>query len=229
MSPTTRLGVAGAVAALAVLGAVAFGLPSRGGQVPASAVSENARPATAEAAAAPTEHAHSGGVAESKQEPANDRAARLIAATRRSARQWRNVNAARADGYRSIGDEITGHEHYVQWDWAQDDAVLDPRRPESLVYEVDGMKRRLVSAMYILPPGSTMRDVPDIGDERAQWHRHTNLCWSGRTLAGLYYDGRCVPAGERRATTPMLHVWLTRNRCGPFAGLGVHRGHCDAS
>jgi hypothetical protein len=152
----------------------------------------------------------------------------LIAATRASADRWQDVSAAEADGFVSIGDGFTGHEHFVHREWARNTERLEPARPESLVYRVTNEGRELVSVMYILPPGSTMDDVPDLGDERAVWHAHDDLCWSpeGR-VAGLLVDGQCRPGGIHAVTPPMLHVWLVEHPCGPFAGLGDHGETCD--
>lgn len=153
---------------------------------------------------------------------------RLVERTRRQSRRWADVSDAEAAGYRSIGDAPTGYEHFVHWSRAADDRMLDPRRPESLVYEVRGERRRLVSAMYLMPPGSRMDDVPDLGDPRVRWHDHDNLCWDPerRTLSGLLLDGRCVPAGEHIPTPPMLHVWVVDHPCGPFAGIEGHGRSC---
>ncbi len=75
--------------------------------------------------------------------------------------QWADPAVAEAAGFHSIGDADSGHEHYVQWDWIDDDVWLDPDAPESLVYEPqpDGSKK-LVSAMYMLPATSPWRTSP---------------------------------------------------------------------
>lgn len=159
------------------------------------------------------------------------RAAKLIADTERSLVRFRTVAAAEAAGYRSIGDAITGFEHFVNASYLANPTVVDPHEPESLVFEVepDGA-RTLASAMYILPPGKTMADVPDIAGAMTQWHDHQNLCWdaSGTRLAGILGNGRCTPGGTFRATPPMLHVWVVPNECGPFAGIegSAHTGSC---
>ena len=79
-------------------------------------------------------------------------------------RQWADPAVAEAAGFHSIGDADSGHEHYVQWDWIDDDVWLDPDAPESLVYEpqADGSKK-LVSAMYMLPRDTALEDIPDYG------------------------------------------------------------------
>jgi hypothetical protein len=83
--------------------------------------------------------------------------------------------------------------------------------------------------MYILRPGKTMADVPDIAGELTLWHDHQNLCWDMRNgnpvVVGLTReDGSCA-RGAFFATPPMIHVWLTPQECGPFTGIeGTHGG-----
>ena len=156
------------------------------------------------------------GVTAEQQERARD----LIRRTRAGLQRYGDPAAAEADGFRSIGDGFTGFEHFVHYGYLANPTILDANEPESLVYKVspDGTKQ-LVSAMYILPTGSTMDDVPDVAGAMTPWHDHRNLCWTpdGR-LAGLFVNGKCS-AGEHRITPPMLHVWVVDHVCGPFAGI----------
>ena len=141
--------------------------------------------------------------------------------------QWSDYETAEAAGFRSIGDGgfAGAHEHFVQWDWINDDVILDPDAPESLVYEVqeDG-SRKLVSAMYMLPDDVALDEVPDIGGKLMQWHIHDNLCFSTDPeqprVAGITDgDGNCRPGLTKFAPAAMIHVWITPHKCGPFAAL----------
>jgi hypothetical protein len=109
----------------------------------------------------------------------------------------------------------------------RDGRELDPAAIESIVLQkqADGTKR-VMSAMYILEPGTTMDDVPDIAGSLTTWHDHQNLCWdaSGVRLAGVLRDGVCVPGGTFRPTPPMIHVWVDDPECGPFTGIEGHGG-----
>jgi hypothetical protein len=175
-----------------------------------------------------TDDEHAGHSAAEHAEHAGMTGEELIAAVAADAPRWADIAAAEAAGYRSIGDAFTGFEHLVHPDQAADPTVLDPTRPESLVYRVEDGEKTYVSAMFILPPGSTMDDVPDLGDERAVWHLHDDLCFDeeGR-LAGVFRDGQCLFGGEHRITPPMLHVWVVDHPCGPFAGIeGRHGDGC---
>jgi hypothetical protein len=154
----------------------------------------------------------------------------LVAVTVVRLPQWSDYRVAEAAGFHSIGDAPTGFEHFIQWDWIDDDVWLDPDHPESLVYrpQPDGSKR-LVSAMYMLPPSVALADVPDIGGALMQWHIHDNLCFTtgpAPKVAGLVdAAGRCGPGLQQLEPSPMIHVWITTNACGPFAALeGVGAG-----
>ena len=146
--------------------------------------------------------------------------------------QWSDYKVAEAAGYHSIGDGLTGFEHFIKWDSINDDVTLDPDHPESLVYapQPDGSKK-LVSAMYFLPDTVSLNDVPNIGGALMQWHIHDNLCFTNDPVAPQV-RGITNAAGElRRAAdqvplpAPMIHVWITPNKCGPFAALeGIGAG-----
>jgi hypothetical protein len=154
----------------------------------------------------------------------------LVAITLWRLPQWSDPKVAEAAGFQSIGDGLTGYEHLVQWDWINDGVILDPERPESLVYRVDrDGTRTLEAAMYMLPQGETLDTVPELGGKLTQWHIHDNLCFSpgeapkvrGLTGAG----GGCRAGLVKLDPVPMIHVWIVPHRCGPFAALeGVGAG-----
>jgi hypothetical protein len=107
-----------------------------------------------------------------------------------------------------------------------DGRTLDPGHVESVVMQVqpDGVTKKVVSAMYIAEPGTTLETVPDIGGELTVWHDHQNLCWNGNKLAGVVVNGHCVPGGTFRPTPPMIHLWIDDPPCGPFSGIEGHGG-----
>lgn len=159
------------------------------------------------------------------------RAENLIAITLIRLPHFADYRTAEAEGYHSIGDAFTGAEHFINWQAIDDDHVLDPDHPESLVYEPqpDGSKK-LVSAMYMLKRGTTLDDVPDIGGSLTQWHIHDNLCFSkdptAPRVAGITDANGGCPSGLQKFTpVPMIHVWIVPHPCGPFAALeGVGAG-----
>jgi hypothetical protein len=160
-------------------------------------------------------------------------AASLIAKTKAATVQYATVDAAKAAGFISIGDGFTGVEHWINPANMDDSTILDPERPESIVYRVNPDRtKELITVMYILPRGWTMEDVPDIAGNLTVWHDHDNLCFDPQTsrLSGVFVDGKCRPAGVHVPTAPMLHVWVTPNPCGPFAGTDSQQmtGSCVA-
>jgi hypothetical protein len=143
--------------------------------------------------------------------------------------RWNTVAQASKDGFVSIGDGFSGAEHYVHWDWIEDDVIFDPSRPESLVYSVEPNGRRLLeAAMFILPKRYRLDNAPDVGGELVQFHTHDNLCFAGfpapkfKRLARL--DGSCTPSLVKLLTNTMIHVWIRPNLCGPFAAIGGFAG-----
>ena len=114
--------------------------------------------------------------------------------------------------YRLCGDPALGRSfRYVEgWVWNPaaptavrhtwledtDGRILDPKHPESLVYEMRNGKETLVAAMYMLELGQTFADVPDIGGPLTQWHVHRDLCLTDdpvqKVVSGLTsIDAKC--------------------------------------
>jgi hypothetical protein len=150
-------------------------------------------------------------------------------------RLWSDYHAAEAAGFHSIGDAITGFEHFINWNWINDNVTLDPDHPESLVYQPqpDGSKK-LVSAMFMLPDTVALDKVPDIGGALMQWHIHDNLCFTNDPVAphvaGITSaTGGCPNGLQKFRPSPMIHVWVVPHTCGPFAALeGVGAGQIAA-
>jgi len=167
------------------------------------------------------------------------RAEQLIRDTLRDLPRYASTAAAYAAGYRSIGDSLTGDEHYINWAYADDSTILDSKHPESLVYNarVPGV-RTLEAAMYSMPPLSRFSDVPDVGGALTQWHVHDDLCLIHDTTDPLRWflwyglvpvNSPCPPGTVKKGSVPMLHVWIVKNPCGPFSALdGLGAGQVPA-
>ena len=158
------------------------------------------------------------------------RAQTLLDTTIVALKRFATPQQAYAAGYRSIGDAVTGDEHYTNWSYADDGNILDPAKPESVVYEYVNGKQTAVAAMYALPFGSSFAKVPDVGGALTQWHVHRDLCLTTdpqhRVVSGIVgLHGTCPPGTNKAGNTPMLHVWRIPNPCGPFAALeGIGAG-----
>jgi hypothetical protein len=158
------------------------------------------------------------------------RAEHLVAITVARLPQWADPATAVAAGYHSIGDGVTGFEHYINWSYINDNKVLNPDYPEALVYRVSEGTKTLEAAMYMLRPGSTLDSVPDVGGALMQWHIHDNLCFTADQAApqvvGLTdNNGNCPSPFVKLPPVPMIHVWIVPQACGPFSALeGVGAG-----
>ena len=164
------------------------------------------------------------------------RAENLIVVSLARLPQFSDTATAEAAGFHSIGDAATGDEHYINWSYVNDDKILDPDYPESLVYQMRDGRKTLVAAMFMLPDGTTLDAVPDVGGKLTQWHVHNDLCFTDDPVAPrlafgagagpvVGSDNPCPPPTQKRANVPMMHVWIVPHPCGPFAALeGVGAG-----
>lgn len=154
------------------------------------------------------------------------RAENLLAISLVRLPKFADPTTVEAMGFVSIGDGFLGHEHYLNAANMNDDRILDPDYPESLVFDTSVTPKRLAAAMFMMNPGDTLADVPEVGGKLTQWHVHDNLCFSGPRVAGLTdAEGNCAAGLTKGAETPMIHVWIVPHPCGPFAALeGVAGG-----
>ena len=154
------------------------------------------------------------------------RATTLIQSAKRDLPKYAKTSTAIADGYLSIGDGATGFEHFIKYSLLNDGRVLDTAAPESLVYEVKGDVKTLVSAMFIANPGTPLTDTTlvNYAGGLMQWHVHSNLCWvtingAPKVVGVTNAAGVCLLGALQPAGAPMVHVWIAPHVCGPFAAL----------
>jgi hypothetical protein len=160
-------------------------------------------------------------------------AEQLIRDTIKDIAKYQDQSVAFADGYRTIGDGITGDEHWVNWAYGTDSHVLDANYPESLVYNTRTPGHPVLeAAMYSLTVGSRFSDIPPLFQSPlTQFHVHNNLCFAHTSdplqlvVAGFTSNGICPAGLLHEGIEPMIHVWITPNACGPFAALsGIAAG-----
>ena len=147
-----------------------------------------------------------------------DGAAKLIADTEAGTAKYRNFAAALADGYVGPANP-TATEHYSNIPYTVDGRVLDPARPEALMYTPTAKGMVLVGVMYLMNvPGEF---GPEPGGCLTRWHVHANLCFSGATfepVSQLQEPGDTCAAGTfRYIPPPALHVWFVDVPGGRFA------------
>ena len=148
-------------------------------------------------------------------------AVRLVNASWRAARRFRNLAVAKAAGYVPITPSGLPVVHYLNYKYylatASGGRVLNTAEPQSLVYANTPRGAVLAASMYIAPPG---RGTPRPGGCLTQWHVHTNLCQTPfGVVVGLVTaaDKACPPGSSNKVTPPMMHVWYVPIPGGPTA------------
>jgi hypothetical protein len=166
-------------------------------------------------------HAHAGAllqpvaaVASPEQQVA---AAQLLADTRASIARYQDPAVAIAAGFKpgpvSSAEPLRHFENK-----ANANAILDPKRPQALVYAQTPHGLELVGAMYQMKRAGQWG--PDPGGPLTQWHQHEGICFSPFGIEFSFETPFWTcPVGSTSITTPpMLHVWIIDNgKNGPFA------------
>ncbi len=130
-------------------------------------------------------------------------------------RGWDDFEQAVADGFELMfGDD----NHYANRDHVSDGRVLDPERPEFLIYYDTGTSKRLAGLMFLAPPGE---HGPQIAGPMTVWHFHLwkrEVClWRELLLDGLAEDGACADGIVAQRSPEMLHLWFFDHPQGMFA------------
>jgi len=142
-------------------------------------------------------------------------AARLVADTKAAAARFENLEAARAEGYYQVAPPRNGLAHYLNAGYTRDGRILDPERPESLIYlRMTNGSWKLVGVMYRMP--SPDQPGPRVGGALTAWHAHDNLCTANGRVVATTTNGSCT-IGTWSKTPEMLHVWLVDNPDGVFS------------
>ena len=156
--------------------------------------------------------------------PTQQQAARtLLVSTRAAIASVPNAAALTAAGYVSAGDNSSGMSHWVKDELTHDGREVDAAHVETFM--VERSTGRTVGAMYMLEPGKTMANVPNIAGELTTWHVHAPICFSTAQIwhfVSFASNGSCPPASSVRNVPPMMHVWLDDQACGPFTGTEGH-------
>lgn len=146
-------------------------------------------------------------------------AAAFAAETWNGIARYQDPQVALADGYRASTPVSQPSAHWSNPRY-QKGPILDPSRPQALVYANTVKGPILLGAMFVEPdPG---RRGPDYGGAVVGWHEHPNICVSPLTLslAGITTPfGNCPPLTFNIGSTEMLHVWRPEVPSGPYGDL----------
>lgn len=130
---------------------------------------------------------------------------------------WYEFERGLADGFHLMhGDR----RHYYNEQNVFDDAVLDPDRPEFLMYYGTPSGQKLAGMMFYVahPDGRGAQFAGPL----TVWHYHVwstpNCLLRGMlSVATAEADGGCARGEPRNRSPEMLHVWLLDHPEGPFA------------
>lgn len=129
---------------------------------------------------------------------------------------WYDFARGSADGFKlKVSDET----HYNNIEFLFDDKVLDPDRPEYLMY-YDTPKGKVLAGFMFVPRSNT-EEGPQIGGNLTRWHYHTwpkPICLvKGILDTGPVVDGKCETGSPSTRSPEMMHVWLLDHPQGRFA------------
>jgi uncharacterized membrane protein len=131
---------------------------------------------------------------------------------------WLKFEDAQADGFELQWSDT---EHYLKREFVFDDKILDPDRPEFLMYRDTPQGKLLMGFMFFTR--SLEERGPQPAGSLAAWHFHP---WNGRgycaergILPFSRPDGRggCAQGQRVNRSAEMLHVWFIDHPLGPFA------------
>ncbi len=148
-----------------------------------------------------------------QQRVANDFVERCYAAALRHG--WDKIERGLADGYRRVD-----RNHYRKDEFMLDDHVLDPDRPEVLMYYAtppDG-KGQLAGFMFYAKDREARG--PQFGGPLTLWHYHSwhrSQCIVDGLAMNWSLEGKCERGEPSYFSGEMIHVWLLDHPEGQFA------------
>lgn len=149
-----------------------------------------------------------------QQAASNDLVARARAAVERNG--WYDFARAVEDGFELI---FADHQHYVNKEYLLDDHVLDPDRPEFLMYYETPHGPKFAGFMFMVAKPDERG--PQIGGRDTVWHYHLwpqPVClYEGMYPIGLAEDGACAEGTVGIKSPEMMHVWTIDHPDGPFS------------
>jgi hypothetical protein len=174
-----------------------------------------ARPADAQ-------HSHAGAVLQATDEVATPEqeaaAAQLFAETKAAILPYQDTRKAYAAGYRPGGPSNMPSTHWMNQAYVDAGYVMDPHRPQGLVYANTKHGPVLLGAMFQMKQLGQFG--PDPGGPLTAWHQHENICFTpfGFEFSLMTPFATCPLGAIDLSASPMLHVWIVDNpKGGPFA------------
>ena len=142
----------------------------------------------------------------------------LVENSYRAAEQhgWFDVEIGVRDGYSPMYGDRT---HYANEEYILDGVVLDPDRPEFLMYYESEGRKVLAGMMFLV--SEPLAYGPQIGGPETLWHYHRwsrPLCLlDGLLVVGERDEtGMCARGTSAGRSPEMIHVWLVDHPKGRF-------------
>jgi hypothetical protein len=167
------------------------------------------------------QHAHAGAVLQATNDVATPEqvaaAANLYAETKAAIQPYEDWHRAWAAGYRPGGPGNLATTHWMNQAYVKAGYVMDPRRPQGLVYANTRSGPVLLGAMFQMQRIGQFG--PDPGGPLTAWHQHENICFTplGFEFSLMTPFATCPIGSIDVSAPPMLHVWIVANPGGPFA------------
>jgi hypothetical protein len=137
----------------------------------------------------------------------------LWAATAAFTGRYRDLSLAAADGYR-VANMAGSDFHAPNPVYQNDGLMLDPTKPENLIYAVGSDGPVLLGVMF--ETEGLRNEPPPTGGAALDWHRHEQVCFALTPpgLAGLVDPFGNCPVGSLAipTTNSMMHVWTVEDR-----------------
>jgi hypothetical protein len=166
-------------------------------------------------------HAHAGALLQPTNEVATAEqtaaAAQLYAETKAAILPYQDWHNAWAAGYRPGAGANLGSTHWMNQAYVDAGYVMDPHRPQGLVYANTKHGPVLLGAMFQMKRIGQFG--PDPGGPLTAWHQHENICVTpiGFEFSLMTPFATCPLGSINISASPMLHVWIVDNPGGPFA------------
>jgi hypothetical protein len=167
-------------------------------------------------------HAHAGAILQPTNQVATPdqvaAAAALLAETKAAIAPYQDWHVAWAAGYRPGGPGNMPSTHWMNQRYVDAGYVLDPNRPQGLVYANTRHGPVLLGAMFQMKHLGQFG--PDPGGPLTAWHQHQDICFTplGFEFSLMTPTATCPLGSFDISAPPMLHVWVVANpKGGPFA------------
>ncbi len=167
-------------------------------------------------------HAHAGAILQPTNQVATPEqvaaAAALLTETKAAIAPYQDWHVAWAAGYRPGGPQNMPSTHWMNQRFVDAGYVLDPNRPQGLVYANTRHGPVLLGAMFQMKHLGQFG--PDPGGPLTAWHQHQDICFTpfGFEFSLMTPTATCPVGAIDISAPPMLHVWVVPNpKGGPFA------------